>query len=190
MALTLLGLRDSCRCQKALVAAELAGVTLNVPAFNADKDSKTPEFKAKSPLGRTPVLETPNGCIVGSGAAARYIERLGPEAELYGRSFHEQAQIEMWIEMGQNELEVPLSAWTYPIMGLVEKNEEAISRAKTDVNVALAHMNQHLISNTYLVGERLSLADICLITPLIEAYRTVFDDAIKQQYQSLFRWFY
>lgn len=47
------------RAFKVLIAAEYNGVELEVPEFNHPSDSKSPDFLAKSPLGRVPVLETP-----------------------------------------------------------------------------------------------------------------------------------
>lgn len=47
------------RAFKVLIAAEYNGVELEVPEFDHPTDSKSPEFVAKSPLGRVPVLETP-----------------------------------------------------------------------------------------------------------------------------------
>ena len=47
------------RAFKVLIAAEYNGVEVEVPEFNHPTDSKSPEFVAKSPLGRVPVLETP-----------------------------------------------------------------------------------------------------------------------------------
>lgn len=47
------------RAFKVLIAAEYNGVEIEVPEFNHPSDSKSPEFLAKSPLGRVPVLETP-----------------------------------------------------------------------------------------------------------------------------------
>lgn len=47
------------RAFKVLIAAEYNGIELEIPEFNHPSDSKSPEFLAKSPLGRVPVLETP-----------------------------------------------------------------------------------------------------------------------------------
>eukprot|EP00923_Selenidium_pygospionis_P036800 GHVN01064492.1.p1 GENE.GHVN01064492.1~~GHVN01064492.1.p1 ORF type:complete len:273 (+),score=51.93 GHVN01064492.1:419-1237(+) len=94
----------------------------------------------------------------------------------------------MWVDFGQNELEVPLSAWVYPTIGVVEKNEQAMALGKENVMTVMEVMNKHLIGHTYLVGERLTIADICVAAPLVEAYKSVFDEAIITKFPSLFRW--
>lgn len=47
------------RAFKVLIAAEYNSVEIEVPEFDHSSSSKSPEFLSKSPLGRVPVLETP-----------------------------------------------------------------------------------------------------------------------------------
>ena len=51
------------RAFKALIAAEYAGIEITVPAFSLGKDNNTKEFKEMSPLGKLPVLKTPQGAL-------------------------------------------------------------------------------------------------------------------------------
>ena len=44
-------------------------------------------------------------------------------------------------------------------------------RAKEDIKLALGVLNQHLLTRTYLVGERISLADICVACNLLSLYQ-------------------
>jgi hypothetical protein len=48
------------RAFKILIAAEYNGVSIVVPSFDL-KETKTPAFLKKSPLGKIPLLETPSG---------------------------------------------------------------------------------------------------------------------------------
>lgn len=61
------------RAFKVLISAEYNGVELEVPEFNHPSDSKSPEFLAKSPLGRVPVLETPQVCKLVSGGKIKHV---------------------------------------------------------------------------------------------------------------------
>jgi len=185
----LYGVKDSARTQKVLVSAEYVGVKVDVPAFVPGKDDVAAEFTKKSPLGRTPVLETLKGCIVGSGAITRYLARLRGDLQLYGESFQDQAEVDQWIEFSQNELEVPCAAWVYPTLGVCSPNKEATARAKQDVAAVLKVLDNHLFDRTYLVGEGISLADISIVIPLAEAYKTVFDEAFIGQFPNVERWF-
>jgi len=64
------------RAFKILITAEYAGVDLKVPKFQMEVDNLTDSFLKKNPLGKVPVLETPEGSIFESAAIARYVARL------------------------------------------------------------------------------------------------------------------
>jgi elongation factor 1-gamma len=62
--------QDSPRLFKILVTAKYAGVNIDVPPFKLGEDNKTAEFLKKNPVGKVPVLETPEGPIFESNAIA------------------------------------------------------------------------------------------------------------------------
>ncbi|WP_285164290.1 glutathione S-transferase N-terminal domain-containing protein, partial [Mycobacterium tuberculosis] len=56
---------------KALIAAEYSGVKVEVTKdFQMGVSNKTPEFLKMNPLGKVPVLETPDGAVFESNAIA------------------------------------------------------------------------------------------------------------------------
>lgn len=62
------------RAFKALIAAEYSEVSVDVQTLTVPKDSSTPEFLKKSPLGRVPVLETKDGAIFESNAIGKLLD--------------------------------------------------------------------------------------------------------------------
>ena len=66
---------------QSLIVARYNGVEIELPPFEMGKDNKTKAFLAKSPMGKVPVLETPEGCICEAGAIARYVARIRAEIE-------------------------------------------------------------------------------------------------------------
>lgn len=50
---------------------------------------------------------------------------------------------------------------------------ENTDKAKEEIKVALDVLNRHLLTRTYLVGERISLADICVSCSLLLLYQWV-----------------
>ena len=56
------------------------------------------------------------------------------------------------------------------ILLLLIQNTE---RAKEDISKALQVLHQHLETRTFLVGERVSLADICVACNLLHLYQWV-----------------
>ena len=117
MALTLYTYPGNFRAFKILIAAEYNGVAIDVPAFEMMKDNQTPEFRAMSPMGKVPVLKTPQGALFESNAIARYVARMRRDTELYGVSFFESGQVDSWIDFSTHELELAATMWLYPVIG-------------------------------------------------------------------------
>ena len=110
-----------------LIAAELAGMAVTfVTDFDSEKANA--DFVAKSPAllasagaraKNLPLLETSEGgVVVGGVASSRLIARLRPGAELLGTSIFAEGQVESWLGWCANELEVPMTEWLFPVLGL------------------------------------------------------------------------
>merc|ERR1719348_1155405 len=68
-------------------------------------------------------------------------------------------------------------------------NKQANERAMADLKTALAVLNGHLKTKTFLVGERISLADICCMCNLLLAYKWVLDPEFRAGFNNVTRWF-
>lgn len=99
-----------------LVVAQLNQVALKLN-FLASKDLKSADFVAKSPLSSVPVLETPEGSIFEAQAICRYLARMQPSTNLLGQSFHEQAEVDLWLSFCASELNLALTVLTAPVIG-------------------------------------------------------------------------
>nr|POE90892.1 isoform 2 of elongation factor 1-gamma 2 [Quercus suber] len=60
-----------------------------VKDFEMGVSNKTPEFMKMNPIGKVPVLETPDGPVFESNAIARYVTRVKADNPLYGSSLIE-----------------------------------------------------------------------------------------------------
>jgi len=176
------------RVWKAQIAGKYVGVEIETPAFEMGKDNKSKEFLAKFPVGKVPVLETPEGPVFESNAIARYVARQH-NSKLYGSSGYEAALIDQWIDFASNEIELPSAAWIYPILEIVPENREATNKAKGDIRKALDILNHHLETRTFLVGERVSLADIVVSMSLYRLYQMVLDPGFRKGWKNLNRWY-
>lgn len=83
------------------------------------------------------------------------------------------AAIQQWISFGDSEIVPASCTWVYPCLGIMQFNKQNTERAKTDIKRALGVLNDFLLTHTYLVGERISLADICLCCNLLALYQMV-----------------
>jgi len=188
MSLTLYTFPTNFRAFKALIAAEYSGLTLDVPKFTMGVDNVTEDFLKMSPMGKVPCLKTKDGCISQSNAIARYIARLRGDSGLYGNSFFESGQVDAWMDFCTNEVEVPATMWVYPILGYMEANGQATAEAKKHLGEALKAMDNHLSLNTYFVGERVTLADICLFSALYYPFKFVMDKKFRKPFSNVSRW--
>jgi len=63
------------------------------------------------------------------------------------------------------------------------------SRDRENLKRALSYLNTHLLTRTYLVGERITLADISVMCVLLNPYQLVLDTEFRKPYQNVSRWF-
>lgn len=178
MALTLTSVKGDFKAWKVLITAKLAGVEV------AEDNSATADDSSVHTL---PVLATPNGVISQSNAIARYIARSRPEAGLFGSSFFESAEVDSWIEWSTNNLELPAILSTYWQFEFIKFDFQANKKAVNDLLAGLAQLNDHLLSRTYMVGNRLSLADIVLFAQLVYPFRMTLPDL--SAFTAVTRWF-
>ncbi|KAK9271426.1 hypothetical protein L1049_027017 [Liquidambar formosana] len=176
---------------KALIAAEYTGVEVElVKNFEMGVSNKTPEFLKMNPLGKVPVLETPDGPIFESNAIARYVTRRKADNPLYGTSLIEYAHIEQWIDFASLEIDTNIMRWFIPRIGfavyLPPSEEAAISALKR----ALGALNTHLASNTYLVGHSVTLGDIIMTCNLVLGFSRVMTKSFTSEYPHVERYFW
>ena len=100
-----------------------------------------------------------------------------------------QAQVAQWMSFAQAEVIPAACTWVFPTMGIMQFNKNATERAKEDVKVAMKTLNDHLLTRTFLVGERLSLADIAVACTMLSLYKQVLEPAFRKPFVNVTRWF-
>jgi elongation factor 1-gamma len=183
MALAIYSYPGDYKVTRAQILAAYAGIDLEV------RDSKAPEYKQLCPTGKSVVLVTPTGSIFGGNAVARYLARLRSDSGLYGHSFLDAALVDQWVDFSAHDLEPPCQIWLLPVKGIIAFNGKHYADARKDVEQALGVLNDHLLHETFLVGNRISLADIAVATALTEMYTEVFDPKFRERFVNVNRWF-
>merc|ERR1712110_970796 len=179
---------DNFRAQKALIAAKYSGAEVSLAKdFKFGETNKSPEFLKKFPLGKVPAFEGSDGVLLTeSNAIAYYVAndelRGGSEASA-------RARVVQWMAMADNEILPAACTWVFPTMGIMQFNKNATERAKEDVKTAMKSLNDHLLTRTFLVGERLTLADIAVATTMLSLYKQVLDPAFRKPFVNVTRWF-
>merc|ERR1711884_422087 len=179
---------DNFRAQKALIAAKYSGSEVTVAKdFVFGETNKSPEFLKKFPLGKVPAFEGSDGLLLTeSNAIAYYVanDELRGGSEAAAR-----AQVVQWMVMADNEILPAACTWVFPTMGIMQFNKNATDRAKEDIKAALKTLNDHLLTRTFLVGERVTLADIAVACTMISLYKQVLDPAFRKPFGNVTRWF-
>ena len=134
-------------------------------------EHKTPEYKAIAPNAKVPALELDDGTIIlETTAICRYLECLYPEPNMFGESPMEIASIEMWYSRVSFELMIPLMhgfRHTHPNMSQMENQNKEYGLAQRDIGVkALKDYDQILASREFIAGDRLTYADLQMVTSL------------------------
>lgn len=145
---------------------------LKVPVDLGKMDHRTPEFAARNPLQRVPVLELDDGShLTESVAICRYFEELHPDPPLFGRDARERAFVDMWQRRVELELYLAVQAafrHTHPGMAGHEVPQiPAWGEANRPRALAMmALLDRELARKTFVVGEQFTIADISLMVTL------------------------
>nr|BAN20579.1 elongation factor 1 gamma [Riptortus pedestris] len=184
---TLYSYPDNFRTYKILIAAQYGGGSVKLaPNFVVGQSNQTPEFLAKFPLGSVPAFESKDGhCITESNAIAFYVS----SNELRGATDVDRAQVIQWLSYADSEILPPASVWTFPYLGIIDFNKQDVNNAKNQIRNVLTHLNNFLLARTYLVGERLTLADVVVACSLLNLYKVVLDPSFRKGFQNVNRWF-
>ncbi|KAG8988657.1 hypothetical protein FRB90_002610 [Tulasnella sp. 427] len=142
--------------------AAYGGVQLEmVEGFEMGVTNQSQEYLRKFPLGKIPCLETPSGLNLSETTAiARYVASLGKNSLLLGSTPEEEAQVDQWVSFGDTEIFANGRTIKGLIGGRVPYNK-VIDTFYRDRNTrALKYLESHLATRTFLVRDRITLADI------------------------------
>ncbi|KAF9422049.1 hypothetical protein BGZ94_008684 [Podila epigama] len=179
------------RVTKALVVAKYNGLEVKVAEdFTMGTTNKTAEWIAKFGASQVPAFEGADGTIIiESGAIAYYLAHYKEGSALVGKSKAEEAHIQQWIQFVDCSAGQSLGAWVFPLLGYSPYNKMNETAAIERLKVQLATLERHLIKKTYLVGERVTLADISAASGLYMGFKLVFDATFRKEFPAVTRWF-
>ncbi|KAI9768442.1 MAG: hypothetical protein M1840_004851 [Geoglossum simile] len=144
-----------------LAIAEENSLKLEIKEVS-EEDSKAPEYLEINPLGKIP-------SFIGSNNGY--------------------ASILQWMSYCNQEISDNLGSWTRALLGLEPYNKKAVSAHEQATLKAISALEKHLLLNTFLVGERISLADIFCTSLLYYGFQHVFDEAWRKAYPNVTRWY-
>ncbi|KAJ1719350.1 Elongation factor 1-gamma, partial [Coemansia erecta] len=188
----LIGPTANFRNYKARIVAKHLGVDIETtPQFELGVDNKTPEYLAKYPAGKVPVFESANGfSLTDSSVIAYYIaSKGGNNSPLLGQTPEETAEILQFIMFAESDF-TPAALGTFaPLLGFMPMIKPAHQQAEQQLDRFLGVLNALVVDRTFLVGERLTIADIIVACDLILSYKYYLEEADRKQYRNLTRYF-
>jgi len=82
-----------------------------------------------------------------------------------------------------------LAAWYRPLLGKDTYNKKAVEDAKASALKVIEVAEEHLKNTTYLVGERITLADLFSVAIMARGFEFFFDKEWRAQYPNVTRWY-
>ncbi|KAG2054510.1 elongation factor 1-gamma [Suillus hirtellus] len=158
----------------------LAGLELEIPEYKHFSDNKKPEFLAKFPHGKIPALEGANGFNLTEGVPiARYLAGLAPNSGLLGSTPEDVAAVDQWVHFAESEV----ATFTDIISGMLNNYipySKGIHTFMAEHQLrSLNTLEAHLSTRTFLVGDRITLADIIVASVLQRAVGVTADAAVR-----------
>jgi len=175
--MSLYGDANSFRTLKVLAVAKLANKQLKL-------NQGAPSAQI-SPLGLVPAYEEGAFGIFGAEAICKYL--LKDQPRYYPKD--SQAVIDQWLFWGEASLLPNVLCYVLPSISAANVGEKNIEEAKAEFLAQLTCFNQVMEDKTFLVGERFTVADLCVAFNLLPAYQYVLGDKERAKIVNVNRWF-
>ncbi|KAL8958838.1 MAG: hypothetical protein Q9193_004181 [Seirophora villosa] len=141
-------------------------------------------------LGRIPSFVGTDGyTLTESMAIAIYFTSQNEKTTLLGKTKQDYASIVRWMSFANTEVISGLAGWFRPIIGRDPFNKKSVDDSKKAAQQAVKVLEQHLWVNTFLVGERLSLADLFTAGIISRGFQYFYDKKWRADNPNVTRWF-
>ncbi len=126
------------------------------------QETRTPEFLAKNPNGKIPLLEIELDKFIAESNAILYYLSLG--TEYFPQDKYQQALVIQWLcfEQYSHEPNIATSRYWISILKRSEKYREQLQQKQKLGYAALNVMEQHLKDHDFFVANKYTIADISL----------------------------
>ena len=161
--ITIYGMRTSGNCYKVQLLLDQLGHDYRWIDIDSSKgESRTPEYLAKNPNGKVPLLELEDGRrLAESGAILEY---LAEDTEFWPQDHWLRAQTLQWLffEQYSHEPYIAVARYIRRWLPAEHPRQAELPALLERGRQALAVMEQHLTGRDWFVGDRYGIADIAL----------------------------
>ena len=108
---------------------------------------------------------------------------------LLGKTKQDYASILRWMSFANSEILPTLGGWFRPLVGRDPYNKKNIDESQKAALKAVDTLEQHLLTHTYLVSERLTLADLFTAGIISRGFQYFFDKKWRSENPNVSRWY-
>lgn len=163
---------------------------LDLETVEVDTKNPTPAFLEANPLSKVPAFVGTDGYVLTETMAiAIYLTSQNEKTTLLGKTKQDYASILKWMSLFNTEVLPILSNWYRPLLGWSPYNKKSVDEAIKGTEKVISVIEKHLLHSTYLVGERITLADLFATAIAARGFQFFFDKAWRSQHPNFSRWY-
>lgn len=148
------------------------------------------DFLKINPVGKIPVFVGSDGYVLSECIAiAIYFTSQNERTSLLGETKEDRASILKWMSFSNTDVPSALAKWGLPLLGREPYNKKNVDAAIESSKKLLSVFEKHLLNHTFLVTEKLTLADIFVAGMLSMGFSLVFDRDFRAGFPNLTRWY-
>lgn len=153
-------------------------------------DGVTDDYRKLNKLGKIPTFVGSDGFILSECIAiAVYLASQNEKTTLLGKTKQDYASILRWMSFSNSDYLSNFGGWYGPLIGRAVYNKKSVETSITKTKDVLKTFEDHLLINTYLVGERVTLADLMCSGIIARGFELFFDGEFQKDFPNLTRWF-
>lgn len=156
---------------RVVLFARLKGLAL-VPEMPAG-GIKSPEYLARNPMGRMPVLEVDGSVIPESEVICEFLEDLHPGTGGLPGTPAERARARLIARIHDVYL-APASSTLFRNLNPAKRDEAAVTGAKSAAETGFGYLEHFVVATPFAAGSQLSLADCALLPTFVLLRKTAF----------------
>ena len=185
----LVGYRFSPTVQEVLHVINLTKAPVELQNVDWEDAETRKTLTPKSPTGTFPFLETTEGILSESRAIENYLA-LKHRPELLGENDYEKAQVRQWSDFAIFEIGYCAKEIVYPIFGYKNYCKESADKANNRLKEFMRTLDAHLKDKDFMMGSRLTLADVTLFRELKYFFQLVFPKGLRDKlFPNATKWF-
>jgi len=176
---------------KVLLTAEEVGCAYQFKQLDLLKgEHKTPEHIARHPLGKVPAIDDNGDCLYESNTICRYLA-VKNNSPLYAGDALQLGHIDQWVDLMTHHIGKWISVFFFeevvrPKYLQQSPRPEEMEEAQGFLDQQLPVMDKQLQNNTFLLGEKVTIADTIAMS-YIQIHEVTSVDL--SNYGNIMRWY-